>query len=89
MGHPVVTLRDEGEKWKLLKMAKKLRNAGNRFEKIYIAPDLSQAEQLRDKNPRKQLKERREAGEDVIIHKNKVIRREDRPGLRSSSSESY
>ena len=78
----VVTLRDEGEKWELLKMAKRLRDAGSKFERIYIAPDLSPAEQLRDKNLRKEMKERREAGEDVVIYKNKVIPRSHKPNQR-------
>ena len=29
----VVTLQDESEKWELLKMAKRLRNAGSKYEK--------------------------------------------------------
>ena len=80
----VVTLQDEGEKWELLRMAKMLRDAGNRFERIYIAPDLSPAEQLRDKNLRKEMKERREAGEDVVIYKNKVIPRSHKPNQKPS-----
>ena len=78
-------MRDEGEKWELLKMAKMLRDAGSRFEKIYIAPDLSPAEQLRDKNLRKEMKERREAGEDVIIYKNRVILRSNKPNQKHSN----
>lgn len=85
----VVTLRDEDEKWDLLKMAKNLRSAGSKFEKIYIAPDLSPAQQLRDRKLRKELKERRDAGEDVIIFKNKVIKRADRPKPKSSSISAY
>ena len=75
----VVTLSDESEKWDLLKMAKQLRNAGERFENIYLAPDLSPAEQVRNRNLRKELKTRRESGEDVIIYKNRVIQRIDKP----------
>ena len=75
----VVTLRDESEKWEILKMAKQLRNAGAEFERIYVAPDLSPAEQLRDRNLRQELKSRREAGEDVIIYKHKVIQRKEKP----------
>ena len=75
----VVTMQDESEKWELLKMAKQLRHAGAEFEKIYVAPDLSPAEQLRDRNLRKELKSRKEAGEDVIIYKHKVIQRREKP----------
>ena len=81
----VVTLQDEGEKWDVLKMAKMLRDAGSKFERTYIAPDLSPAEQLRDKNLRKEIKERRETGEDVVIYKNKVIPRSRRPNQKPSN----
>ena len=85
----MVTLRDEGEKWDLLKMAKNLRHAGSEYEKIYIAPDLSPAQQLRDRNLRKELKERKEAGEDVIIFKNKVIKRAERPKAKPYPPKEY
>ena len=85
----VVTLHDETEKWEILKMAKALRHAGDRFEKVYIAPDLSPAEQERNRNLRKKLLERKEAGEDVIIHRNQVILRADRPQGRQPGATSY
>ena len=76
----VVTLQDERDKWELLKMAKSLRYAGDRFKNIYVAPDLSPAEQEKDRNLRKELRERKEAGEDVIIYRGRVMFRADRPG---------
>ena len=74
----LVTFHEEGDKWEVLKMAKSLRHAGNKFEKIYIAPDLSPAEQEKNRTLRKELRERKEAGEDVIIHRNRVILRADK-----------
>ena len=55
----VVTMHEERDKWGIMKMAaKSLRHAGDKFERIYIALDLSPAEQERDWNLRKELRER-------------------------------
>ena len=80
----VVTLQDERDKWELLKMAKSLRYAGDRFKNIYVAPDLSPTEQEKDRNLWKELRERKEAGEDVIIYRGRVMCRTDKPGTRKA-----
>ena len=49
----LVTFHEEREKWEVLKMARSLRDAGDKFEKIYIAPDLSPAEQEKKPSPQK------------------------------------
>ena len=70
-----VTLESVEQKWKVLKMAAKLRNKSP-FSAVFINEDLTPMQQVQRKEQLKELKERRGAGEDVVLYRRMVIQRD-------------
>ena len=60
------------KKFSLLRSAKTLRSSSS-YKGIYINNDLTRAQRLKNKELRMELKRRREAGEEVIIHHGCVV----------------
>ena len=77
----IVTLKDEGTKWEVLKASKALRNSENEIAKsIYINKDMTQKEREKNRILREELKARRAQGENVKIVKGKCVVLEDTRG---------
>lgn len=70
-----VTLVDENSKKSILRKAKNLRS-NTKFKNIYINPDRTPHEQKLFKACYLEFKERKNKGEDVIIYRGEVVRRE-------------
>lgn len=70
------------DKLSILKAARKLRNSV-RFKSVYINADRTLQQRNVHKNLRMELQNRREAGEDVMIHYGKVIKKSDIPNFQS------
>ena len=70
-----VTVESGEQKWKVLRSAAKLRRKST-FSTVYINEDLTPLQQVQRKERLKELKERRNAGEDVVIYRQMVIRRD-------------
>ena len=66
-----VVLRKSSTKREIVSKAKNLRRT--RFTDIFIQQDLTPYQQIRAKLTRKELKERRERGEDVVIYRGNVV----------------
>lgn len=73
----LVTLSDSKDKFNILRVAKNLRMlpTDDNCKNVYISPDLTKQQQQENKLLRIELLRRRDAGEDVIIRKNKVVLR--------------
>ena len=71
-----VTCSDKASKYDLLRSAKELRNI-DKYKNIYINPDLTFIQREKNRNLRKELKEKREEGLDVIIKNGQVVLRRD------------
>ena len=69
-----VQLSTEKMKHNILKMSKQLRRS-QKYSDVYINPDLTPAQQHEQYNLRKELKEQRALGADVVIHKGEVVDR--------------
>lgn len=59
------------EKRRILKNASSLRNE-EKYKSVYLSSDLTPFQQATEKALRNELKDRREKGEDVVIHRGKV-----------------
>lgn len=59
-------------------MAPRLREAGEQFRNIYLTPDLTRAEQEHFRELRSELKTKRDAGEDVVIYRGRIIPRQEK-----------
>ena len=70
-----VRLADRSLKPQLLRQSKNLRKS-SMFKQVYIHCDLTKVQQHERLQLRKELKERRAAGEDVVIYKDKVCPRD-------------
>ena len=77
-----VTLTNEAQKYELLKQSRTLRGSA-KFKEIFIQPDLTYAQRQTDFHLRRELRSRRENGEDVIIHKGKIVERGSQSGFRN------
>ena len=73
----MVKLADVNTKWEIVKKAKRLKDARKQeYKRVFIAPDLTQQERMRDKELREQLKAKRETGEQGwYIHRGQLKRR--------------
>ena len=73
----LVKLVDGGEKWNILKNARKLKNTEvEEFKKVIITPDMTEKERKQDKELRDELWEKRRAGEEGwYIYKGQLKRR--------------
>ena len=69
-----VVLRDEDSKYLVLKEARQLRNTPS-FQKVFVNPDLTQTQRREGKRLREELKRRKDAGEDVILRRNRIVSR--------------
>ena len=65
----------------VLRKNKTLRNCED-FKKIFINPDLTPLQQREQQKLRSELQERRDLGQDVMIFRNRVINRSQRPNFR-------
>ena len=77
-----VVLNDEEMKFDIFKGCKNLKSSD--FERISIQNDLSLDEQEQNFKLRKEYKERKEAGEDICIFRNKIIPTSERPAKEDS-----
>ena len=68
-----VTCSNVQLKWRILKKSKGFTNSKNGNENIFIDLDLTKKERLKDKELRKELKARKENGEDNLVIKKGVI----------------
>jgi hypothetical protein len=73
----LITLRDEGEKWKILRNAKNLKNEEDEeIKRIGISTDMTREEREENKKARNMLREKRENGENGwFIKNNKLMNR--------------
>ena len=69
-----VVCRDNESKRALLRKARDLRNTAN-FKQVYVNPDLTPVQQEQSKRLRRELRMRRDRGEDVVISNGRVIQR--------------
>lgn len=67
-----IKCRNTSEKIEILKHSKKLRNS-QQFRKVFINSDLTAIQRKISKDSREELKLRREAGENVIIRRGRVV----------------
>ena len=65
------------EKLSLLKAAKDLRKH-DAYGGVYINPDLTRLQRVKNKELRTELRQRREAGEEVIIYRGRIIDKSER-----------
>jgi len=72
---------------KILKNARKLKNFPN-LKKIGLSSDKNKKEREEDLKLRKELKSRRDGGEDVVMFNGKVMTKTEREELKSSPSSS-
>ena len=72
-----VVFKNENSRNIVLQKAKYLRQNHN-TKAIFISPDRTPYEQAEFAKLRKELQERREAGEDVVIFRNKIVKKEER-----------
>ena len=80
-----IELPDKEMKIDILKGCKNLKDSA--FEHISVQHDLTKDEQEEHYKLRKELRTRREAGEDVCIYNNEIIKRSDHPNNQPESSE--
>jgi hypothetical protein len=66
------------EKLSLLRAAKDLRKHAA-YRGVYINPDSTRLQRVKNKELRDELKRRREAGEEVIIYRGRIIDKSERP----------
>ena len=71
-----VTFADENTRNEVLRNAKKLSSCAE-LRHVYIHPDRTPTEQRQFSILRQELKDRRDAGEDVVIFNNKVLDRKE------------
>jgi len=71
-----VTCSNVGKKLEFLTKSKRLKHSAH-FSNVYINPDLTPMQQQESRKLQEELKERRQAGEDVFIHRGRIMRRED------------
>ena len=69
-----VKLDDRSEKAELLKKARSLRDSSV-YKNVYLTNDLTKFQQKERLRLRQELKDRREAGEDVVIYNNEIRER--------------
>ena len=62
------------EKTHLLKESKRLRSK-TYFKDVYLNPDLTYSQRLKNKELREQLKRKRDAGEDFVIYRGQLVER--------------
>ena len=82
-----VTLPDVKTKFKILNKSSLLKTFRAQ-ENIGIKPDLTKQQQKEDQELRKEVKRRKDEGEDVMIFRNKVIKREDHARLKAELASS-
>lgn len=63
----------EKEKWKIVGKARAAMQGNTDFANIYVNPDLTKTERERQFLLRKELRSRRENGEDVMIKRGVVV----------------
>ena len=70
----LITFSNPNQKWKVLKKASRLRRDPD-FSSVYINADLTPFQQDQRKELLSELRDRRRSGEDVVLFRNRVIRR--------------
>ena len=76
-----VTFPDDKTKFKILNKSSLLKTLTSQ-QNIGLKPDLTKQQQKEDKELREELKRRKEQNEDVMIFRNKIIKREDHARLK-------
>ena len=66
---------DAANKFEILRNSKCLRDS-DEFKGIYINPDQTQLQRMEAYNLRQELKQRRAAGEDVLIRRGEIVKKE-------------
>ena len=70
-----ITCSSVDKKVELLSKSKRLKHS-TRFSKVYINPDLTPLEQKESRKLQEELKQRRQAGEDVFIYRGGIMRKD-------------
>ena len=69
----IVKLKDEAQKWTLIKKAQTISKSIEGLNKIYVNPDLTRSEREIQYHLRQELKRRRALGEKVKISKGRIV----------------
>ena len=80
-----LTLPDEKTKFQVIKNSFKLKSCST-YPKIGLRMDLTKKQQIEDKQLRQEVERRKANGEDVMIFRNRVIKREDHQKLKDEAS---
>lgn len=72
----LITFSSASQKWKVLKRASRLRRIPT-YSSVFINPDLTPLQQAQRKILLTELRARRDSGEDVVLFRNQVIRRDE------------
>lgn len=71
------TLKTYDEKRTVLVNARRLRQANKTYlQKVYIAADLTPLQRERDRQLRREVKDRKDKGEDCVIYRGRVVQRQ-------------
>lgn len=76
-----VQCSDYDTKIEFLQKSKMLKSS-TKFKSVFINPDYTSAEREINLNQRKELKRRKDAGEDVVLYRGKITLRQDIQGFR-------
>jgi len=69
----VVTLQTEAQKWALIGKARKVSLTKDEFKTVFVNPDLTKSERDVQFELRKEVRSRRQMGEQVKISKGRVV----------------
>lgn len=69
----IVSLKTEGDKWKLISKARSICMANEGLNGVYVNPDLTKSERDLQYQLRQELKRRRALGENVVIKRGVVV----------------
>ena len=79
-----VSVSSPKDKTDILRKSKQLRRLSN-FTDVYIQPDLTKMQQQQEFELRREVRERRMKGEDVVKYRGKVLMKEDLPVFQNES----
>lgn len=68
-----IRVLNQAKKSDILRKSRSLKNSTHR--NVYIHQDLTPFQQSQERNLRSELKRRRQNGEDIVIHRNKIVSR--------------
>lgn len=73
-----VEMQRSADVQRVLRSGRRLRNS-SRYRRVFVSKDLTKLQQEEARNLRSEMKQRRELGEDVVIFRNQVVRRDTLP----------